>query len=74
MLAMKQHYPILNFVRDIVCDACHKAKQKKLMFPNSDSQSLSSFILIYVDIRGPCLNTFIHDHKYSLIKLKHNLF
>ena len=41
MLAMKQYYPILNSVREIICDACHKAKQKKLIFPVSSSHSLS---------------------------------
>ena len=35
MLAMKQYYSILNSIREIIRDACHKAKQKKLIFPSA---------------------------------------
>ena len=51
---------------EIICDACHKAKQKKLIFPVSSSHSLSPFALIHVDIWGPCSTTSIHGHKYFL--------
>ena len=66
MLAMKQYYPNLNSVKEIICDACHKAKQKKLIFPISSSHSLSPFTLIHVDIWGPCSTTSIHGHKYFI--------
>ena len=66
MLAMKQYYPNLNSVKEIICDACHKAKQKKLIFPISSSHYLSPFTLIHVDIWGPCSTISIHGHKYFL--------
>jgi len=37
MQLLKQTYPMLTCDKTFVCDTCHRAKQRKLSFPNSDS-------------------------------------
>jgi len=49
---MRQHYPILTVDKNFVCDTCHKAKQRKLDFPNSQSHASVAFSLLQVDIWG----------------------
>lgn len=66
ILVMKANYPDLSINKSIVCDACHRAKQKKLVFPNNTSRAFLPFALIYVNIQGPCAIPSIHGHKYFL--------
>ncbi|WVY96778.1 hypothetical protein V8G54_028929 [Vigna mungo] len=47
------------------CDACHRAKQKKLPYTASTSTSLSSFELLHIDIWGPTTAS-MNDYKYLL--------
>ena len=48
-----------------MCDACHKAKHKKLPFPLSSSRSSHAFELIHMDIWGPCTIS-MNGFKYFL--------
>ncbi|WVZ10188.1 hypothetical protein V8G54_014718 [Vigna mungo] len=47
------------------CDACHRAKQKKLPYTASTSTSLSSFELLHIDIWGPTTAS-MNGYKYLL--------
>ncbi|WVZ09203.1 hypothetical protein V8G54_013733 [Vigna mungo] len=47
------------------CDACHRAKQKKLPYTASNSTSLSSFELLHIDIWGPTTAS-MNGFKYLL--------
>ena len=60
MQLLKQTYPMLNCDITFVCDTFHRAKQRKLLFPNSDSYASSPFSLIHVDIWGPCTTTALN--------------
>ena len=57
---------VLKSDKTFVCDTCHRAKQRKLPFPNNDSYASSPFSLIHVDIWGPCATTALNGHKYFL--------
>jgi len=61
---MKQHYSILNFTKAIVCNTCHKAKQKKLTFSINNFQFF--FLLLNV------LDLF--EFFKCLQRMKDNLF
>ena len=50
MQFLKQTYPMLTCDKNFVCDTCHRAKQRKLPFPNSDTYASSPFSSIHVDI------------------------
>jgi len=41
---MKQCYPSLFSDKNFVCDACHRAKQRKLPFPTSNSHASKPFL------------------------------
>nr|KYP54541.1 Retrovirus-related Pol polyprotein from transposon TNT 1-94 [Cajanus cajan] len=64
--ALKQTYPAIDFDKNFVCETCHRAKQKRFSFPNSESHSSSPFNLIHVDIWGPCNIPSMQGHKYFL--------
>ena len=46
MQLLKQTYPMLTCDKTFVCHTCHRAKQRKLPFPISDSYASSPFSLI----------------------------
>jgi transposase InsO family protein len=48
------------------CDACHKAKQKRLPFPVSISITHALFDLIHVDIWGPVTIPSFQGYRYFL--------
>jgi len=49
-----------------VCDACHRAKQKKLSFALSKSVIVKSFELLHMDIWGPCSIVSMRGFRYFL--------
>jgi hypothetical protein len=49
-----------------VCDACHRAKQRRLPFPVSKSNSSRCFDLIHVDIWGPLSIPTFEGYRYFL--------
>jgi hypothetical protein len=50
---MNHLYPDIVVDNKAACDICHYAKQKKLPFSNSVSQSNSKFEMLHFDIWGP---------------------
>jgi hypothetical protein len=63
---MNKLYPFISVNKDCVCDVCHLAKQKKLSYQLSTSQSTRCFELLHMDIWGPYSTTTVHGHKYFL--------
>ncbi|KAL0437101.1 UNVERIFIED_CONTAM: Retrovirus-related Pol polyprotein from transposon RE1 [Sesamum radiatum] len=53
-------------ISDLPCDACHKAKQSRLSFPISQSQSVKPFDLVHMDLWGPYKTTNISACSYVL--------
>ncbi|WVZ08185.1 hypothetical protein V8G54_021531, partial [Vigna mungo] len=49
-----------------MCDTCHRAKQKKLPFYDSNSNTMNISYLIHVDIWGPCNILSMRGFKYFL--------
>ena len=49
-----------------ICAPCHLAKQHKLSFPLSKTNSQNVFDLIHIDIWGPLGTPSLHGHKYFL--------
>ncbi|KAJ8774308.1 hypothetical protein K2173_011111 [Erythroxylum novogranatense] len=62
----KPYIPDLHFSSTAACDTCHFAKQKKLPFPVSFTQSNKIFDIVHVDIWGPNSIISIHGHRYFL--------
>ncbi|XP_016205051.1 uncharacterized protein LOC107645516 [Arachis ipaensis] len=64
---MHKTHPFINCNEQInPCNSCHLAKQKRLPFSYSASESLSCFDLLHLDIWGPISTPSIHGHKYFL--------
>ena len=62
---LRQRFDFIN-PKDMYCDICHMAKQRKLSFPNSDSYAANLFDLLHVDLWGPSPVISLHRHKYFL--------
>lgn len=60
---LKSSFADISVDSDFVCDTCHKCKQKKLSFYNSQPVTLNIFDLVHIDILGPTL-TSIEGYKY----------
>jgi len=58
-------FPFVKYKKSIVCDVCHFAKQKKLSFTISTSNSKKCFEFIHVDVWGPYSIPSIHGHNIS---------
>lgn len=58
--------PDIQMNKDLVCDCCHFAKQKRLPFHPSDSISNACFDLVHMDIWGPYKVATMHGHLYFL--------
>jgi len=54
------------FKNHVLCDTCHKAKQKKLPFVLSDSTTSKFFENLHMDIWGPCSIISVHGFWYFL--------
>ena len=50
---MKQQHPCIQYNMNDCCDVCHKAKQKRLPFPESFSHASSALILFTLIFGGP---------------------
>jgi len=61
---LKNKYPYIFAEKQHVCDACHRAKQKKLSFALSKSVTIKSFELLHMDIWGPCSIVSMRDFRY----------
>jgi len=59
-------FPFVKYNKSIVCDVCHFANQKRLLFSITTSNSKKCFELIHVDVWRPYSIPSIHDHKYFL--------
>ena len=62
---LRQRFDFIS-LKDMYCDICHMAKQRKLSFPNSDSYAANLFNLLHVDIWGPSPVISLHGQKYFL--------
>lgn len=65
-LGILKHKHDLIALRDMYCDVCHMAKQKKLSFSNSDSHGNKTFDLIHNDIWGASPTPSLHGHRHFL--------
>ncbi|WVY98655.1 hypothetical protein V8G54_030806 [Vigna mungo] len=63
---LKLKYPFIVHHPTYMCDTCHRAKQKKLPFHDSNSNTMNIFYLIHVDIWGPCNIVSMRGFKYFL--------
>ena len=60
-------YPFITCLNNTSpCDSCHFAKQKRLPFPTSTSESLHAFDLVHMDIWGPLSVASMFGHRYFL--------
>jgi len=59
-------FPYVSFNFEKPCDTCHLAKQHKLPFQLSNTNTVKIFDLIHVDIWGLIAISSIHGHKYFL--------
>lgn len=59
-------FPYIRFNKHLACDSCQMAKQCKLHFPISITQSDKPFDLLHMAIWGPLHITSIQGHKYFL--------
>nr|KYP37488.1 Retrovirus-related Pol polyprotein from transposon TNT 1-94 [Cajanus cajan] len=60
---IKSKFPFVKKDKSYVCDVCHYAKQRRLIFPISTSKSEKCFNLIHVDLWGPYSTPSVHAHK-----------
>jgi len=60
---IKHKFPFVKYNKYFICDICHFAKQKRLLFA---SKSKKCFDLIHIDVWGPYSLSSIHGHKYFL--------
>lgn len=59
-------FPSIHVNKDLVCDVCHYARQKRLPFSLSSSRAAHPFDLVHLDVWGPCSLPSIHGYKYFL--------
>jgi len=52
--------------KNYICDACHQAKQRKIPFFPSNTQTAHAFELLHIDIWGPCSVVSMLGFKYFL--------
>ncbi|XP_019197689.1 PREDICTED: uncharacterized protein LOC109191485 [Ipomoea nil] len=74
-----RHYPVnkIPFLKginitlpartvDMVCEICHFAKHKRLIFPVSNSRAQKSFDLLHMDVWGPLADASLKGEHYFL--------
>ena len=67
LAVMQKHYPFITCVdNNEPCDSCHYAKQKRLVFPLSNTCSSHNFDLIHIDIWGPLAAPSMLGFRYFL--------
>ena len=66
LMVLSTKYPYISAKKLDVCDTCHLAKQKRLLFTLSSSCSSKSFELIHMDIWGPCSIISMQGFRYFL--------
>lgn len=60
-------YPLRDFqYHTIPCDSCFAAKQKRLPFPHSSTNSIACFDIIHMDIWGPYSTPSMFGYRYFL--------
>jgi len=57
---LRSIYPYISVQKPYLCDTCHRAKQRKLFFPLSHSNTSHIFDLLHMDIWGPCSIISMH--------------
>nr|KYP76671.1 Copia protein [Cajanus cajan] len=67
MLLMKDSYPSLVSDKNFICNTCHNAKQRRLLFSKSDSHASQPLALLHVDIWGLCAKISFQGHQYFLL-------
>ncbi|XP_074352929.1 uncharacterized protein LOC141692088 [Apium graveolens] len=55
-----------DYIPDVPCTICSKARHHRLPFPHSTIQSVSKFQLLHVDVWGPYSTSTYNKYKYSL--------
>jgi len=63
---IRKMFSNIHFNKNILCEPCHLAKQRKLTFAQSRNVSTHFFYLIHVDIWDPIGISSIQGYKYFL--------
>ena len=63
---LQNYYPNIHIDKNYICDACHQAKQRKIPFFPSNTQTAHAFELLHIDIWGPCFVVSMLGFKYFL--------
>jgi len=63
---LRSIYPCISVQKPYLCDTCYRAKQRKLSFPLSHSNTSNIFDLLHMDIWGPCSIISMHGFRYFL--------
>lgn len=63
---LSKNFPVVSINKELVCDICHFARQRKLPFHVSTSRATNAFDLLHLDVWGPCSLPSIHTLKYFL--------
>jgi len=66
MQSLQSLFPIVHVDSKAICDVCHFAKHRKLLFPESCNKAEKPFDLIHFDIWGPISISSIHNYSYFL--------
>ena len=57
---LRSRYSFISAHKPYLCDTCHRAKQRKLLFALSDSITSKIFEILHMDIWGPCSVISMH--------------
>lgn len=63
---LSKDFPSIHVNKNLVCDICQLARQRRLPFVLSTNRALSCFDLVHLDVWGPCSLPSIHGFKYFL--------
>jgi hypothetical protein len=58
--SLMKDYPFISINKNLVCDACHSSRQRRLPFSLSCSRATAPFDMIHADIWGPFSQSSIY--------------
>ena len=66
LVSLKSKFPYVVVDQGGVCDVCHLARHKKLLYQNSFNKAKQAYDVIHFDIWGPISINSVHGHSYFL--------
>lgn len=64
--SLQRFYPSIELNKNMICDVCKFARQKRKSFPTSINRASKIFGLLHMDLWGPFAVDSIHGYKYFL--------